>query len=185
MNDILILPSNEQELFEHYFDVTKYAALKDRHTLLHKAIHNSLPIQERRRYKLTGDVSDLVKEHRQLTRQLFQAAMLSFAERVCEEQREICEMQYWNAPSGEEPEHIIAARMPDIGDDPILFTRIGEWWISLACWQMKEIVADFKDDFGCVYTDDNNDLEIEESIEKRWQSLPLESRKRIYNYYNQ
>lgn len=184
MDDILILPGNEQELFDHYFDATKYADLKERHSLLQRAINNTLPIQERRRHKLTGEVADLLKEYHQLTHKLFQAAMFSFATRVCEEQKEICEQQFWIAPCGEEAEYITDGRMPDLCDDPVLYARIKDWWLALDLEQMKEISAIFEDDFGPVYSEGSDDDETESLIGRRWQCLPLESRKRIYNHYN-
>lgn len=184
MDDILILPGNEQELFDHYFDATKYANLKKRHSLLQQAINNTLPIQERRRHKLTGDITDLLKEYHQLTRKLFQVTIFSFAVRVCEEQKEICEQQFWIAPCGEEAEYITGSRMPDLCDDPVLYTQIKDWWQSLNLEQMKETATIFEDDFGPVYSEGPDDDEAENLLDRRWQCLPPESRERIYNHYN-
>lgn len=184
MDDILILPGNEQELFDHYFDKIRYAGLLERYALLKKAINNTLPIQERRIHKLTGNVTELIKEKQQLEHKLFQVAIFSFAARVCEEQKEICEQQFWIAPCGEEAEYITGSRMPDLCDDPVLYTQIKDWWQSLNLEQMKETAASFEDDFGPVYSEGSDDDEAENLLDRRWQCLPLESRERIYNHYN-
>lgn len=180
MDEILILPGNEQELFDCYFDKIKYAALQERLTLLKRAIRNTLPVQERRRHKLTGDVMEMLKEKEQLQRKLFQAVIHSFATRVCEKQKEICEQQYWAAPCGKEAEYISACRIPDLYDDPLLYTRIKEWWLALNLKQMKEIARTFKDDLSSLSSDD----ETENNIGRYWQTLPLETRERIYKHYN-
>lgn len=183
MDEILILPGNEQELFDRYFDNTKYAELKERHVLLKKAISNTLPIPERRRHKLTDNVAELIKEKQELERKLFQAAIHSFAARVCEEQKAICEQQYWIAPCGEEAGYITTSRMPDLCDDPVLYTQIRDWWLGQEFEQMKEIAATFGGDFDIVCLVEEDD-EIENIIDRCWQGLPLESREQIYKYYN-
>lgn len=180
MDEILILPGNEQELFDCYFDKIKYAALQERLTLLKGAINNSLPVQVRRRHKLTGDVMEMLREKEQLQRKLFQAVLHSFVTRVCEKQKEICEQQYWAAPCGKEAEYISASRIPDLCDDPLLYTRIKEWWFALNFEQMQEIACTFNDDFSSL----SSDIEAEDDINHCWQTLPLESRERIYKHYN-
>lgn len=183
MNNILILPRNEQELFHNYFDAAKFADLKARYDLLRKALRNNLTPQERSLYKLNNDVSEQVKECHQLKLKLFQAAMFSFAFKICQRQREICEEQYRNAPHGKEAEHIIDARIPDLWYDPVCFVKMEEWWASLNDQQLKKIADDFQSDFD---QDDRgqNECDIIKNIEKHWQNLPLESRERIYDHYN-
>lgn len=180
MDEILILPGNEQELFDSYFDKIKYSALQERLTLLKGAIHNTLPVQECRRHKLTGDVMEMLREKEQLQRKLFQAVLHSFATRICEKQKEICEQQYWAAPCGKEAEYISTCRIPDLYHDPLLYTRIKEWWFDLNLEQIQEIACTFKDDFSSL----NSDNETEDYIDRCWQTLPLEARERIYKHYN-
>lgn len=114
MDNILIIPGNEQELLDRYFDNNKHALLKERLELVRKAASNTLPVKERREHKLNVDVCELVKERKVLEKKMFQAALASFAEQLCREQRKLCEQAFWQAPSGEEAENIISAPTPDL-----------------------------------------------------------------------
>ena len=87
MENMFILPGNEQELFDRYFDDNKYGPMKERLELVRKALSNKLPPDERNKHGLNVDVHELSMERKELERKMFQAALKSFAERVCDEQR--------------------------------------------------------------------------------------------------
>lgn len=62
MEDTFILPENERELFDRYFDNDKYGGLKERLELVKKALHNALPPAERNKHLLNVDARELLGE---------------------------------------------------------------------------------------------------------------------------
>lgn len=91
MENIFILPGNEQELFNRYLDNNEYGPLKERLELVRKALSNKLSPDERNKHGLNVGVHELSMERKELERKIFQMALKSFAERVCDEQRALCE----------------------------------------------------------------------------------------------
>lgn len=53
MENIFILPGNEQELFNRYLDNNEYGPLKERLELVRKALSNKLSPDERNKHGLT------------------------------------------------------------------------------------------------------------------------------------
>ena len=106
MENIFILPGNEQELFNRYLDNNEYGPLKERLELVRKALSNKLSPDERNKHGLNVGVHELSMERKELERKIFQMALKSFAERVCDEQRALCEQGFWQAPCGKEAEYI-------------------------------------------------------------------------------
>ena len=100
MENIFILPGNEQELFNRYLDNNEYGPLKERLELVRKALSNKLSPDERNKHGLNVGVHELSMERKELERKIFQMALKSFAERVCDEQRALCEQGFWQAPCG-------------------------------------------------------------------------------------
>ena len=98
MENIFILPGNEQELFNRYLDNNEYGPLKERLELVRKALSNKLSPDERNKHGLNVGVHELSMERKELERKIFQMALKSFAERVCDEQRALCEQGFWQAP---------------------------------------------------------------------------------------
>ena len=90
MENIFILPGNEQELFNRYLDNNEYGPLKERLELVRKALSNKLSPDERNKHGLNVGVHELSMERKELERKIFQMALKSFAERVCDEQRALC-----------------------------------------------------------------------------------------------
>ena len=109
MENIFILPGNEQELFNRYLDNNEYGPLKERLELVRKALSNKLSPDERNKHGLNVGVHELSMERKELERKIFQMALKSFAERVCDEQRALCEQGFWQAPCGKEAEYISSA----------------------------------------------------------------------------
>ena len=103
MENIFILPGNEQELFNRYLDNNEYGPLKERLELVRKALSNKLSPDERNKHGLNVGVHELSMERKELERKIFQMALKSFAERVCDEQRALCEQGFWQAPCGSGP----------------------------------------------------------------------------------
>lgn len=95
MENIFILPGNEQELFNRYLDNNEYGPLKERLELVRKALNNKLSPDERNKHGLNVGVHELSMERKELERKIFQMALKSFAERVCDEQRALCEQGFW------------------------------------------------------------------------------------------
>ena len=95
MENIFILPGNEQELFNRYLDNNEYGPLKERLELVRKALSNKLSPDERNKHGLNVGVHELSMERKELERKIFQMALKSFAERVCDEQRALCEQGFW------------------------------------------------------------------------------------------
>ena len=84
MENIFILPGNEQELFNRYLDNNEYGPLKERLELVRKALSNKLSPDERNKHGLNVGVHELSMERKELERKIFQMALKSFAERVCD-----------------------------------------------------------------------------------------------------
>ena len=100
MENIFILPGNEQELFNRYLDNNEYGPLKERLELVRKALSNKLSPDERNKHGLNVGVHELSMERKELERKIFQMALKSFAERVCDEQRALCEQGFWQEAEG-------------------------------------------------------------------------------------
>lgn len=81
MENIFILPGNEQELFNRYLDNNEYGPLKERLELVRKALSNKLSPDERNKHGLNVGVHELSMERKELERKIFQMALKSFAER--------------------------------------------------------------------------------------------------------
>ena len=119
MENIFILPGNEQELFNRYLDNNEYGPLKERLELVRKALSNKLSPDERNKHGLNVGVHELSMERKELERKIFQMALKSFAERVCDEQRALCEQGFWQAPCGKEAEYISSGSGPCNGREAV------------------------------------------------------------------
>ena len=166
MENMFILPGNEQELFDRYFDDNKYGPLKERLELVRKALSNKLPPDERNKHGLNVDVHELSMERKELERKMFQAALKSFAERVCDEQRALCEQGFWQAPCGEDVKR---------------YKTICRWWEKLSDTGRLKVAAMFADELGPVY---GHGTETLERIHSRWFLLSLDDRQRVYHSWN-
>ena len=123
MENIFILPGNEQELFNRYLDNNEYGPLKERLELVRKALSNKLSPDERNKHGLNVGVHELSMERKELERKIFQMALKSFAERVCDEQRALCEQGFWQAPN---------ELGPIYGHDTETLERIYSRWFLLS-----------------------------------------------------
>ena len=181
MEDIFILPGTERELFDRYFDNDKYGELKERLELVRKALHNTLPPAERNKHKLNMDTHELQKESKSLKKKMFQAALRSFAERVCCEQRALCELGFWQAPCGEEAGYISSAPVPDLVTDVRQYKAICRWWEKLSDAKRQKVATMFENELGPVY---GYAPETQKQIYNRWYLLSLEGKQRIYHSWN-
>ena len=68
MENIFILPGNEQELFNRYLDNNEYGPLKERLELVRKALSNKLSPDERNKHGLNVGVHELSMERKELER---------------------------------------------------------------------------------------------------------------------
>ena len=159
MENIFILPGNEQELFKRYLDNNKYGPLKERLELVRKALNDKLPTDECNKHGLNVDVHELYKERKELERKMFQMALKSFAERVCDEQRALCEQGFWQAPCGEEAGYISSAPVPDLVTDVKQYKTICRWWEKLSDTRRLKVAAMFANELGPVYGRDTETLE--------------------------
>ena len=75
MENIFILPGNEQELFNRYLDNNEYGPLKERLELVRKALSNKLSPDERNKHGLNVGVHELSMERKELERKIFQMAL--------------------------------------------------------------------------------------------------------------
>lgn len=181
MEDIFILPGTERELFDRYFDNDKYGELKERLELVEKALHNTLPPAERNKHWLNVDVRELLGEKESLKKKMFQAALRSFAERVCCEQRALCELGFWQAPCGEEAGYISSAPVPDLVTDVRRYKAICRWWEKLSDAKRQKVATMFENELGPVY---GYDPETQKQIYNRWYLLSLDDKQRIYHSWN-
>lgn len=181
MEDILILPGTERELFDRYFDNAKYGELKERLELVRQALHNTLPPAERNKHRLNVDVRELLGEKESLKKKMFQAALRSFAEQVCCEQRALCELGFWQAPCGEEAGYISSAPVPDLVTDVRRYKAICRWWEKLSDAKRQKVATMFENELGPVY---GYDPETQKQIYNRWYLLSLEDKQRIYHSWN-
>ena len=181
MEDTFILPENERELFDRYFDNDKYGGLKERLELVKKALHNALPPAERNKHLLNVDARELLGEKESLKKKMFQAALRSFAERVCREQRALCELRFWQAPCGEEAGYISSAPVPDLVTDVRLYKTICRWWEKLSDAKRLKVATMFENELGPVY---GYDPEMRKRIYNRWYLLSLDDKQRIYHSWN-
>ena len=67
MENIFILPGNEQELFNRYLDNNEYGPLKERLELVRKALSNKLSPDERNKHGLNVGVHELSMERKELS----------------------------------------------------------------------------------------------------------------------
>lgn len=178
---MFILPGNERELFDRYFDNDRYGELKERLELVGKALHNTLPPAERNKHKLNMDTHELQKESKSLKKKMFQAALRSFAERVCHEQRALCELGFWQAPCGEEAGYISAAPVPDLVTDVRQYKTICRWWEKLSDAKRLKVATMFENELGTVY---GYDPETRKRIYNRWYLLSLDDKLRVYHSWN-
>ena len=178
MGNVLILPGNKQELFERYFDNDKYVSMAERLELVRKALNNKHPPDERNKHGLNVDVYELSMERKELERKMFQMALKSFAERVCDEQRALCEQGFWQAPCGEEAGYISSAPVPDLVTDVKQYKVICRWWEKLSDTRRLKVAAMFANELGPVYGHDTGTLE---RIYSRWFLLSLDDKQRIYH----
>lgn len=178
MGNVLILPGNKQELFERYFDNDKYVSMAERLELVRKALNNKLPPDERNKHGLNVDVHELSMERKELERKMFQMALKSFAERVCDEQRALCEQGFWQAPCGEEAGYISSAPVPDLVTDVKQYKAICRWWEKLSDTRRLKVAAMFANELGPVYGHDTGTLE---RIYSRRFLLSLDDKQRIYH----
>lgn len=181
MEGIFILPGTERELFDRYFDNDKYGELKERLELVRQALHNTLPPAERNKHRLNVDVRELLGEKESLKKKMFQAALRSFAERVCCEQRALCELGFWQAPCGEEAGYISSAPVPDLVTDVRQYKAICRWWEKLSDAKRQKVATMFENELGPVY---GYDPETQKQIYNRWYLLSLEDKQRIYHSWN-
>lgn len=181
MEEMFILPENERELFDRYFDNDKYGGLKERLELVRKALNNTLLPAERNKHKLNMDTHELQKEGKSLKKKMFQAALRSFAERVCREQRALCELGFWQAPCGEEAGYISSAPVPDLVTDVKQHETICRWWKELPDAERLEVATMFENELGPVY---GYDPETRDRIYNRWYLLSLDGKQRVYHSWN-
>lgn len=181
MEDIFILPGTERELFDRYFDNDKYGELKERLELVRNALHSTLPPAERNKHWLNVDVRELLGEKESLKKKMFQAALRSFAERVCCEQRALCELGFWQAPCGEEAGYISSAPVPDLVTDVRRYKAICRWWEKLSDAKRQKVATMFENELGPVY---GYDPETQKQIYNRWYLLSLDDKQRIYHSWN-
>lgn len=170
MENIFILPGNEQELFNRYLDNNEYGPLKERLELVRKALSNKLSPDERNKHGLNVGVHELSMERKELERKIFQMALKSFAERVCDEQRALCEQGFWQAPCGKEAEYISSAPVPDLVTDVKQYKTICRWWEKLSDTRRLKVAAMFANELGPIY---GHDTETLERIYSRWFLLSL------------
>lgn len=181
MEDMFILPENERELFDRYFDNDKYGPLKERLELVRKTLSNKLPPGERNKHRLNVDVRELLGEKESLKKRMFQAALRSFAERVCREQRVLCEMGFWQAPCGEEAGYISSAPVPDLVTDVRRYKTICRWWKKLSDTKRLKVAEMFENELGPVH---GYDPETRDRIYNRWFLLSLDDKLRVYHSWN-
>lgn len=181
MEDIFILPGTERELFDRYFDNDKYGELKERLELVRNALHSTLPPAERNKHWLNVDVRELLGEKESLKKKMFQAALRSFAEQVCCEQRALCELGFWQAPCGEEAGYISSAPVPDLVTDVRRYKAICRWWEKLSDAKRQKVATMFENELGPVY---GYDPETQKQIYNRWYLLSLDDKQRIYHSWN-
>lgn len=181
MEDMFILPENERELFDRYFDNDKYGPLKERLELVRKALSNKLPPGERNKHRLNVDVRELLDEKESLKKRMFQTVLRSFAELVCHEQRALCELGFWQAPCGEEAEYISSAPVPDLVTDVRKYKTICRWWEKLSDTKRLKVASMFENELGPVY---GCDTETRDRIYNRWFLLSLDDKLRIYHSWN-
>lgn len=181
MEDIFILPGTERELFDRYFDNDKYGELKERLELVRNALHSTLPPAERNKHWLNVDVRELLGEKESLKKKMFQAALRSFAEQVCCEQRALCELGFWQVPCGEEAGYISSAPVPDLVTDVRRYKAICRWWEKLSDAKRQKVATMFENELGPVY---GYDPETQKQIYNRWYLLSLDDKQRIYHSWN-
>ena len=112
---------------------------------------------------------------------MFQAALRSFAERVCCEQRALCELGFWQAPCGEEAGYISSAPVPDLVTDVRRYKAICRWWEKLSDAKRQKVATMFENELGPVY---GYDPETQKQIYNRWYLLSLDDKQRIYHSWN-
>lgn len=177
--DAFIIPKNEDEFIEFYLDKSVYGEQIARCDILHRAMTNNLTAAEYRIHKLNGSVELFDKEYRQLKEQLFKAAIVSFASKLCTEQRNICESAYYNAPCCEEGEYITEAAMPDLCEDINAYNEAEKWWKSLSTQEMLDLATVFESEFGILNHNEVSD-EAEVELYDKWAQIPIDDRHRIF-----
>ena len=100
-------------------------------------------------------------------------ALKSFAERVCDEQRALCEQGFWQAPCGKEAEYISSAPVPDLVTDVKQYKTICRWWEKLSDTRRLKVAAMFANELGPIY---GHDTETLERIYSRWFLLSLDGK---------
>ena len=128
----LTLPDNAEQLAAMYGPNGDDSPLMGELHLLESYLRNELPPQAPQRCELDRrTVTDIRRRMIELKAEIFRSALLEFTRQACEEQRDICLTNFYDAPCGEEAEWIGGSRMPDIylqGE----YERLHDWWNNLA-----------------------------------------------------
>ena len=111
----LTLPDNAEQLAAMYGPNGDDSPLMGELHLLESYLRNELPPQAPQRCELDRrTVTDIRRRMIELKAEIFRSALLEFTRQACEEQRDICLTNFYDAPCGEEAEWIGGSRMPDI-----------------------------------------------------------------------
>lgn len=160
MSNALFLPGNERELVDTYLDRALFSALAEKYDRLQE-----------------NDNSDTAKDMR---KQVFHAAMRSFANSLCERQCGICEQAYWKAPCGEEAEYINSAPMPDLCADTEAYDTMERWWLELSLEQKLDIAGAYEGIFSPIYDMTISDEDLDSEVDEKWSELAVDDKFLIY-----
>lgn len=178
----LILPDNAEQLVAMYGPNGDDSPLTGKLHLLESYLRNNLPPQAPQRRELDRrTVTDIRRRIVELKAEIFRSALLEFTRQACEEQRDICLTNFYDAPCGEEAEWIGSSRMPDIylqGE----YERLHDWWNGQAKDRKERIFQEETPAYFGAEEDDNGHRPDEPDM--FWLQLSLEAKREIYREYS-
>lgn len=180
-NKILILPDNAEQIVVLYLPEGENSSLIRELRMLEFYLQNRLPPRDPQRWKLSQlSHAEILGRMKKLRIELFRLSLSTFITQACEKQREMCLINFYAAPCGEEAEWISDSRMPDIylvGE----YERLNCWWNGLASDRQQQIckentVLGTQEDEDIV--DENNDPEY------FWSAVSLEKKRELFQRYS-
>ncbi len=196
-DNVFILPGDEAGLVSLYLDREKYEVLLDRQKLCGMALANRL------QGLITGvpevdalTAHELSERCRELSRQVFMAAITGLVERVARTMRANCEERFRIATRGDESDWIDDTPMPCLIEQGH-YDTLQEYWKSLDVDEIRELMEHFIDIFGSRktredlqdYADRTGEEYQDDDVVRcfaslRWAELSAEDRVRIYRYHS-
>lgn len=178
--NILIYPDNGEELISMYLPGGESSPQIRELRTLEAYLQNKLdPRDPRRKELMRLPVTEVHQRVTNMRKIIFHLSMKAFATDVCNQQCEICEQNFYDAPNGEEAQWIAESRMPDIYEKGE-YERLAAWWSGLPQEQQLEIV---RENFEQCEDMEDEELLAEFYIDRFWQNIRVDLKEELYRQY--